>query len=205
MQSDFLLDIRQICETSAQQLMEKLDPAKTKSKTNSHTSLNSVGDANDHLPGYGGAVCLATSVRRKCVGHCRCQCHRRNDLSTPQAFTRLFGQLCIRYASLPLIGESSCDYPPCQNHTKSSLQLNYLFPAWLLRRTLSVSTYWDFVSGISVHLSLPQVLPSKHHVWSLILWDNLSKMKQLITRREINPTVTLPNGDSMLLVNIKFT
>ncbi|KAK0649310.1 ankyrin repeat-containing domain protein [Cercophora newfieldiana] len=144
-----------------------------------------------------GAVCLQAVVRKKCVGYCRCRCHRASSFSTPEIFTNLFGRLCMRYGGLPWIGTSTCDDLSCNTNRGSSFQLDYIFPEWLLRRTLCVAAYWNSMSGISIHLNLPQALPDTHPVWEIILYNDLNRLKKLLAKGEIRPTDTRVTGTPM--------
>ena len=79
------------------------------------------------------------------------------------------------------------------------MQLNYIFPKWLMRRSLSISTYWDFVSGISMHLQLPRTLPNRHYLWSYIRYGNLPAIQRLLASGEVHPNDRDEDGISTVL------
>ena len=92
-------------------------------------------------------------------------CHQHHDKS--KGSQQLFGRLFLRYNSVPPASKPPCNFSRYQNNGLTSLHANYLFPAWLLRRGLSLSMYWDFVSRISIQLSLPRILPASHEYLSI--------------------------------------
>ena len=142
---------------------------------------------------------LQAFVRQKCIRYCRCRCHSKGSITTPNAVTGFIGRLSMRYGNIPLTRAPSCDYPSCRSSGRSSMQLNYIFPKWFMRRSLSISTYWDFVSGISIHLQIPRTCPNNHDLWHFIVYGNLPAIQRLLASGEVHPSDRDEHGISAVL------
>lgn len=123
-------------------------------------------------------------------------------MKSPSAITTLIGRLYMSYGGTPWTRAPSCDSPTCLSSGRSSIQLNYVFPAWLLRRALAISTYWDYVSGISVHIHLPSIIPDSHAIWGYIYHGDLPAVKRLISNKDVHPSDKGEIGDSLLMASV---
>ncbi|KAK3323204.1 ankyrin repeat-containing domain protein [Cercophora scortea] len=145
-----------------------------------------------------------TPVRRKCAADCRCQCHKRSDISSPQTLTGFLGWLCMRYGGFPSMSKLPCNSRQCLNNGNSPLHLGYVFPSWLARRAFSLTTYWDSMPGLSTQIKFPRIIPTNHQVWFDIERNDVGALQRLISNKEICLTDIDKDGYSFLLAIVEF-
>jgi len=233
MQTALILDLRQLSESSTEELAEKLDRAtetliaiqaeaanpnnlgtpapipisSSSSRYNPSKLADSLQTVSDRQSRFGDtyskdALHFRAFLRQKCIGYCRCRCHTRGALKSPNAITTLIGRLYMSYGGTPWTTAPPCDSPTCQSGGRSSIQLNYIFPAWLLQRAIAVSTSWDRRSRISIHIHFPSIIPDTHYIWRYIEFRDLPAVKRLLESKEVHPGDKGEDGDSLLLASV---
>lgn len=147
---------------------------------------------------------VPASHRRRCDPLCRCQCHLMSRVTTPRWLRRFVGVLFFSYASTPILGKRSCNFPDCRGLAISSMQLQYYFPPWVLSRCLSFSTTWDNLTATGMNLSfrLPKLISSADCSLQAIASDGKDKVRNLIDSGQLSPFTIEPDGTSLLHVSL---
>lgn len=138
---------------------------------------------------------------------CHCQCHQYSQAKTPGWMRSVFGSVFVRYNSVPFLNTRACDSSSGQQRSETSVQLQYIFPQWLLARAVYLVTSWDRLTGLGsdIHLRYPRILPPDHGALNAIMANDSAWFKRAITTRSILPADLFSDGDSLIMVRVKLT
>jgi hypothetical protein len=145
---------------------------------------------------------IQAAVRRRCLPTCRCQCHKFSKIQSPSMLSNILGQFFLRYNSISIWKSRPCNDTRCQNSSKKSVRLNYMFPQWMLRRAVYLSISWLSVmgDGVSLHLKVPRAIPANHDVWRAIKHNNIIRLQHLFSQKRVFNTDVSESGRPLLLV-----
>lgn len=137
-------------ETQLSQVMANLSPNR---HSNRATQGSQIRTQVDHT-----VISVSTILRETCPPNCRCQCHRTSYARTPEWLTSVMGSLFVQYKSLPMLGIKKCNMPLCKSASRSSIQLQWCFPRWLVARALVASISWGSINddGAALFLKIPR-------------------------------------------------
>ncbi|KAK4223789.1 ankyrin repeat-containing domain protein [Podospora fimiseda] len=131
-------------------------------------------------------------VRQRCKSGCPCECHHRRELKTScdTLMARILGQFFLSYTCLPIWSSPSCSYVHCENNEivrSESATLQYVFPAWLVRRAVSISASWGSLAGhgAKLQIRIPRVLPNSHDIWQIIGNDSVPQLQWLLSTGQV--------------------
>ena len=103
-------------------------------------------------------VLLSTGRSGACSLSCRCACHRRRSLRSPQCLRHVLGSLFVGYEVSPWFAVP-CSDPICQVN-KLRFSYTYAFPRWLLSRVVQVFITYNHASGPESILRIMRVRES---------------------------------------------
>lgn len=90
----------------------------------------------------------------QCKMDCQCPCHRGNRLRSPQVLENLIGPLTVNQ-QIQLSRSKSCVSSNCH----SSFRASFIFPRWLLHRSLDFESRSSRDAGPQVTLKAPKYCP----------------------------------------------
>ncbi|KAI0896537.1 ankyrin [Annulohypoxylon nitens] len=145
-------------------------------------------------------VSFQASLVSTCLTACRCSCHRLKRSQSPGWLGSLIGGLFLEYNTIPLLQPVKCDVITCKAKSPSSVRLYYMFPQWLLARSIEFAVSWSSLtgSGSSLHLRVPRVL-EYHGVWKALLFGDMRWVLTHMARKDILPTDVDHQGISLAL------
>ena len=123
---------------------------------------------------------LYAKKRTTCRIDCQCSCHRGNRLRSPQAITGLVGSLSSNYSIRPS-QFYSCASERCRS---STINVEYVFPRWLTKRSLELSTMCDLKSRASFMLKLPKVCSESAPIFWAARTGAINHIKRLLSAGE---------------------
>jgi len=170
-------------------------------------SLTTVHNADLHRrhnpSAESGVIHIQASARLRCLSTCKCQCHRFANMRTGGAVAKAVGSFFMRYNTVPVLGKGKCDNPKCRVNTPSSIQLNYVFPAWLIQTAISFSMQWGGLGGekANCNLKVSRVLQSDHPVWWAIQHSSVTVFQAYLSERKIYPDDVDEDGSPLLTVS----
>lgn len=124
----------------------------------------------------------------------KCICPRR---STSIHLHTFLGSLFLGYNAAPLLVHSPKN---CPRHMYTELRLIYFFPTWFLKLAFSAHVLFDSLGTVTCSLSLCQVVPDDHTIWSLIHFGDLERIKELLKSGQIAINAQHMTGTNLLQV-----
>ncbi len=158
--------------------------------------------------GSSGLIRLETVMLGRCTALCRCQCHgSRQVRNRGTLFHTVIGRFLLDYNCIPIWDPRPCDDLRCLRSGPAFVKLVYLFPRWLLGRSLHVCLSWNSLidQGAALHLSVPRVLHRSHDIFAAIQNSRLDRVKSILSSRQALPTDVDELGRSLLFVAIANT
>lgn len=124
-------------------------------------------------------------------------------INSEASISKAFGPFFMRYNCVPVFGRVKCDHPKCMNSTPSSIQLDYLFPRWLIQRVVSFSLQWDSLGGqrVNCNFKVAMVLLPEHPVWWAIQNSPASVFQGYLSKRVIYLEDVDEGGSPLLTVS----
>jgi len=146
-------------------------------------------------------VRLQASVRTTCEPTCRCRCHIRTRIQTPLWLRSVIGTSFVDYGASPTSRKATCDSARCTNKSHHSVNIGILFPAWLLRKGIYISTSmsWLTGAGASLHIRFPRVIDDTDVQW-LIYLEDMKRVQGLISQGRLLPWDITEHGVPFLMV-----
>ncbi len=126
------------------------------------------------------------SAHGKCERFCRCKCHVQKQVGLPQWTKAVVGSLYGSFTGSAMPGPPECDYARCRQSGAYSTQLSYIFPSWLMGKSVSVSGTWSKLSGPAVTwtLRMPRVIPDQNRIWSLVEAGSVANVRKAFENNE---------------------
>lgn len=145
-------------------------------------------------------VSFQASLVPTCFSTCKCSCHRLKRSQSPGWLGSLIGGLFLEYNTIPLLRPVKCDVIACKTKSPSSVRLYYMFPQWLLARSIELAVSWSCLtgSGSSLHLRVARVLEF-HDVWRAIEFGDMRWVLTHMARKDVLPTDVDHWGTSLAL------
>ena len=101
---------------------------------------------------------LKLTKHQGCQAFCICSCHRQRLFRSPSILDCIFGSLFVGYIGFP--GHSQiCNIHACHKNTEKTASLRYIFPGWLLKRTLVTTLVFSKAKGPEMLLRYSRVRP----------------------------------------------
>ena len=127
---------------------------------------------------------FTTAYQKAYAIDCRCSCHRRHRLKSPDLFTRLLGSMFPGYANLPVFSPR-CDTVDCKHQPYSTLWVDYYFPAWFLKWKMHISV--SYKSGPDQFLRLSRIVAPKSDIIKFAVKGDVQRMKLLLQDGQGSP------------------
>ncbi|KAK3988396.1 hypothetical protein QBC44DRAFT_398062 [Cladorrhinum sp. PSN332] len=207
-----LLAVQEINRTNFEALSELVQVSTERlqsSITSTGLSSGSQATTTDRQPPIGTThdsqfLNFTATAKQRCKAGCYCQCHHRREVksSSNTIISKVLGQLFLSYSCLPIWGATPCNYAQCENNAfgrPESATLCYIFPSWLVRRSLSVSASWGTLAGhgAKLHIRIPRVLPRSHNLWQTLGSDSVPGLQQMLSTGQLLFTDTNSLGESV--------
>ena len=134
-----------------------------------------------------------------CVRGCPCRCHTQTRSSTPGLIDRVFGQMFIGYAGLPLIN-AKCDTDTCEKIQAAHISVEYWFPlGFVWSKILRLQLTYQPNIGPQFELSTLRRVPDSAQCVNFALAGNIDGLKDLFKRGLASPRdVSTTRGYSVL-------
>ncbi|KAF2743557.1 hypothetical protein M011DRAFT_219252 [Sporormia fimetaria CBS 119925] len=116
-------------------------------------------------------VRLVTTIdSQKCQRFCQCQCHIRSRVQSPKWSKDILGSLYYQSNGAGWLNRRECNFRPCKRSGKTSAQITFYAPTWLMKTALYMSAVRDNRGGMNGSLAFktPRVIPPGSMVWGLI-------------------------------------
>lgn len=143
----------------------------------------------------------AMSLNSSCHYSCRCKCHQLQNSQSPGSLAWL-GTAFMQSRAVSLFSSPECDIVSCRSEASPSLRMVYIFPQWLLARSIEIAVSWSALTGAgsSLHLRVPRVL-GKHPVWRAISLGDFDWIQRNLAKKTILPTDVGEHGQSLAWVS----
>lgn len=134
-----------------------------------------------------------------CRPGCSCRCHVQTRSSTPGLADRVFGQLFVGYAGLPLIN-AKCNTDTCQKNQAANISVEYWFPlGFVWSKILRLQMSYQPHIGPQFELSTLRRVPDSAQCVNFALNGNTDGLKDLFRRGLASPQdVSTTRGYSVL-------
>ena len=162
-----------------------LPPAR---KQTQHQNLTGSEDFGMRLTQYGA-----------CRPGCPCTCHVQTRSSTPGLIDRVFGQLFVGYAGLPLVN-AKCDTHSCEKNQAAQVSVEYWFPlGFVWSKILRLQMTYQPHIGPQFELSTLRRVPDSAQCVNFALTGNIDGLKYLFKKGLASPRdVSTTRGYSVL-------
>lgn len=134
-----------------------------------------------------------------CRPGCPCNCHVQTRSSTPGLVDRIFGQLFIGYAGLPLVS-AKCDNNSCEKHQAVHVSVEYWFPlGFVWSKILRLQMTYQPHIGPQFELSTLRRVSDSAQCVNFALHGNIDGLKDLFKKGLASPRdVSTTRGYSVL-------
>lgn len=134
-----------------------------------------------------------------CRPGCPCVCHVQTRSSTPGLIDRVFGQLFIGYAGLPLVN-AKCDFALCEKNQAAHVSVEYWFPlGFVWSKILRLQMTYQPHIGPQFELSTLRRVSDSAQCVNFALNGNIDGLKDLFKRGLASPRdVSTTRGYSVL-------
>lgn len=191
-------------ETLQQLLRPRLENVSTASLVSPGTSQNSQLQ-QQQMSNLGSVISIQSTAiigtQRRCKRYCGCSCHGKSTLTTSGFLSRVVGKLFVSYNSIPIWKPRSCNSQQCVRRTADRIQVNYMFPRWMLQTCISLSLSWNsgLFHGASSHLSMPRFNPDWKNVVAVIQTGDIMAVRRFLDIQKILLTDIDENGTILLV------
>lgn len=134
-----------------------------------------------------------------CRPGCPCRCHIQIRSSTPGLIDRVFGQMFVGYAGLPLVN-AKCDTDSCEKNQAAQVSVEYWFPlGFVWSKILRLQLTYQPHIGPQFELSTLRRVPDSAQCVNFALNGNIDGLKDLFKRGLASPQdVSTTRGYSVL-------
>ena len=134
-----------------------------------------------------------------CQPGCLCRCHVQTRSSTPGLVDRVFGQLFVGYAGLPLLN-AKCDINSCEKNQAAQFSVEYWFPlGFVWSKILRFQITYQPHIGPQFELSTLRRVPDSAQCVNYALKGNIDGLKDLFKKGLASPRdVSTTRGYSVL-------
>ncbi len=134
-----------------------------------------------------------------CRPRCHCRCHVQTRSSTPGLVDRVFGQLFVGYAGLPL-GSAKCDMVSCERNQAAHVTVEYWFPlGFVWSKILLLQLTYQPHIGPQFELRTLRRVPDSAQCVNFALNGNIDGLKDLFKKGLASPRdVSTTRGYSVL-------
>ena len=162
-----------------------LPPAR---KQTQHQELTGSEDFGMRLTQYG-----------VCRPGCPCRCHVQTRSSTSGLIDRVFGQLFVGYAGLPLVN-AKCDTDSCEKNQAAQVSVEYWFPlGFVWSKILRLQMTYQPHIGPQFELSTLRRVPDSAQCVNFALTGNIDGLEYLFKKGLASPRdVSTTRGYSVL-------
>jgi hypothetical protein len=144
-----------------------------------------------------GASFQAGPSRTRCRRTCKCPCHKRSRLQSPQMLEKLIGSWSANYTGSRWLTWTSC-ISTCAQRADASMEFQYDFPKWVMMRRLA-ALYQQAVGGPELLLRVSRQVPSSDKVVALAYQGRLQELRVMFRDKLASPfDVSGPIRNSLL-------
>ncbi|KAJ3551789.1 hypothetical protein NPX13_g11275 [Xylaria arbuscula] len=136
-----------------------------------------------------------------CRPGCACACHCQKQNQTPSVVDRIFGQLFISYAGVPVLSPK-CDDSRCLKPQQPQVQTEYWFPPGVFwSQIIQFQATYQSTTGPSFQLKTLRRVPDTSEAVTFAMNGNIEGLKSLFVRGLASPVdVSDTRGYSLLRV-----
>ena len=159
-------------------------------------------DHRDNQDPTGTYVRISTLTNeKKCKRTCRCQCHARKNLQSPQWLKGFLGMFFYSHPGVSFLRSRPCDYSNCVQREAASCQLTYFFPSWMVTSFIFSASY-PSLGGRSASWSIgfPCTVSASHKAWMYIERRQSDELLQLLRQQLIGVNDLADDDGSSLLI-----
>ena len=146
-------------------------------------------------------VNLHVAARKRCRSGCICACHAQDRNQTPSFLDRIFGQLFVGYAGIPVLS-AKCDNAVCQKSQQPQIQAEYWFPAGVFwNQIIRFQATYQANVGPTWQLKTLRRVPDGAEAVTFAMTGNIDGLKSLFVNGYASPVdVSDTRGYSLLRV-----
>ena len=138
---------------------------------------------------------------QNCDWGCNCSCHTRRTITTSECFTPIIGNLSIN-VRVPSI-RSPCDRASCRHKSPAMVQVDYLFPPWMLMAIISTTIVAHSLQSCNITLRACRVVPDSAMIFRYAMDGNLQGIRMLFDEGTASPyDVDASTRTSALVVSL---
>ena len=142
--------------------------------------------------------------RRECDWGCNCSCHARRSLTSLERLSSIIGNVSVKFRAPR--GNSPCDPESCRRKSPPMIQIDYLFPPWMLMAITSTTIIVPSLHSWNITLRVCRVVPDSAIIFRFALDGNLQGMRMLFDAGSASAhDVDASTGISALLVRLRVT
>lgn len=108
--------------------------------------------------------------RRQCRSYCGCACHAPTRFNSPRMLQAVVGSLFVGYSGIPRVSPA-CNDDDCVASKEAFVQINYMFPQWLVARMVSAAMRFSAQSGPELSLRTLNVRNPEATIFKAA-WEN---------------------------------
>ena len=117
---------------------------------------------------------------------CSCNCHSRQQATTPPLFDRVIGSLFVGYTNVPVLAPR-CNNSACNRNSNTLVTATYIFPRWFWHRILSIMIFYTQRGGLEFNLRIYQVYTGYGAIFQYAASGDVAGMKALFRSGEVSP------------------
>lgn len=138
-----------------------------------------------------------------CEPQCRCNCHARHELRSPDLIEPVLGRLFVCYAGMPRV-RGHCGDVRCRRRQAPCISIEYWFPLWFLAQVIMVLFVQQPGAGPHFQIRTIRRVPGSAKCITFAVNGNIEGMKALFVQELASPhDVSQTRNFSMLRVSCR--
>lgn len=140
----------------------------------------------------------------QCFEECPCRCHQRSVVRSPRNLSTFLGDIFLGCSSLPWCFSSLvlCNEQTCKRSKKSSAELRYFFPSWLMSTTVNFNMSFRLqVIPLNVSLQTRNTIAYDSPIFIAVQEGNVDAIRTLLCSGKASLNDIDPYGLGLLYVS----
>ena len=139
---------------------------------------------------------------KSCNVNCRCSCHKKGSLKSPNFLKTILGSIMVGYNAIPGLAQR-CNDPSCKGQS-TNITYTYAFPEWFVSRVVHFNFKNEQLRGPELCLRVVRVRPNNANIFIAVEDDRqevaLEHTKRLLLAGKASVLDVDPDGESVLSV-----
>lgn len=147
----------------------------------SRTDISAPGQENQTLVTFNRPSVLRVRLYPNACGvNCSCTCHKFTHVKSPSVVQGVLGRLFFGYRGVPALS-GKCSGLPCQGNMAQNMNVDYIFPSWMLNKAIRASYLSHVAAGPELCLRMVNVRDHRDDIFKSTGEGDADNVRKLLT------------------------